>query len=52
MQTQDISLELIDVYGGTQARVKTDDEAVASYAEEMTHGVVFPPIAVYFDGTR
>lgn len=52
MQTQDISLELIDVYGGTQARVKTDDEAVASYAEEMTHGAVFPPIAVYFDGTR
>ena len=51
MQTQDISLELIDVYGGTQARVKTDDEAIASYADEMANGAVFPPISVYFDGT-
>ena len=51
MQTQDISLDLIDVYGGTQTRVETDDEAIASYAEEMTNGAVFPPIAVYFDGT-
>jgi len=51
MQTQDISLDLIDVYGGTQARVKTDDEAIASYAEEMANGAVFPPISLYFDGT-
>lgn len=51
MQTQEISLDLIDVYGGTQTRVKTDDEAIASYADEMANGVVFPPISVYFDGT-
>ena len=51
MQTQDLSLDLIDVYGGTQTRVKTDDEAISSYAAEMSHGAVFPPIVVYFDGT-
>ncbi|MDF3056044.1 MAG: hypothetical protein K0R17_259 [Rariglobus sp.] len=50
MQTQTLSLDLIDVYGGTQARVKTNDEAIESYAEEMAGGTVFPPITVYFDG--
>ncbi len=50
MQTQTLSLDLIDVYGGTQARVKTDDEAIESYADEMAAGTVFPPISVYFDG--
>ena len=50
MQTQTLSLDLIDVYGGTQARVKTNDEAIDSYAEEMATGAVFPPISVYFDG--
>ena len=50
MQTKEISLDLINIYGGTQARVQTSDEAVASYADEMTQGTVFPPIDVYFDG--
>jgi len=50
MQTQTLSLDLIDVYGGTQARVKTNDDAIESYAEEMANGAVFPPISVYFDG--
>jgi len=50
MLHQELSLELIDVYGGTQTRAKTDDEAIASYAEEMSQGTVFPPIVVYFDG--
>lgn len=49
-QTQPLSLDLIDVYGGTQARVKTNDEAIESYAEEMANGTVFPPISVYYDG--
>lgn len=51
MQTQDLSLDSINIYGGTQARVKTTDEAVESYADEMTQGTIFPPIVVYFDGT-
>lgn len=50
MQKQHLSLDLIDVYGGTQARVKTNEEAIESYAEEMTNGAVFPPISVYYDG--
>lgn len=50
MQTKEISLEAIDIYGGTQARLKTTDEAVESYADEMSQGTVFPPIAVYYDG--
>lgn len=50
MQLQDLTLESIDVYGGTQTRVKTDDEAIASYAQEMKEGTVFPPITVFFDG--
>jgi hypothetical protein len=33
MQTKEISLDLINLYGGTQARVQTSDEAVASYAD-------------------
>jgi hypothetical protein len=50
MQTQDLPLEAIDVYGGTQTRVKTDDEAISSYAAEMAQGTVFPPITVFYDG--
>jgi ParB-like nuclease domain len=50
MQTQSVSLDLIDIYGGTQTRVTTNEEAIESYAEEMTRGVVFPPINLYYDG--
>jgi len=47
---QDLPLDSINVYGGTQARVATNDDAIASYADEMSQGAVFPPIVVYFDG--
>lgn len=47
---QVLPLEKINIYGGTQARVATDDEAIASYAEELKNGAVFPPVIVYFDG--
>jgi len=50
MPIQDLSLDLINIYGGTQARVTTNDDAIASYADEMEQGAVFPPIVVYFDG--
>lgn len=52
MQTKDLSLDLIDLYGGTQARLKTSDEAISSYAEEMANSTEFPPIAVYYDGAK
>jgi uncharacterized ParB-like nuclease family protein len=50
-QIQEIPLDKINIFGGTQARLKTTDDAVESYADEMMRGAVFPPINVYFDGT-
>ena len=51
MPTQELSLDSINIYGGTQARVQTTDDAIESYADEMTQGAIFPPIIAYFDGT-
>ena len=50
MATQELSLSAINIYGGTQTRLRTTDEAVESYADEMANGTEFPPIVVYFDG--
>jgi hypothetical protein len=50
MPTQELALDSINVYGGTQARLTTNDDAIASYADEMANGAVFPPIVVYYDG--
>lgn len=50
MQTRKIALDQIDIHGGTQTRVKTNEEAIDSYAEEMNQGTIFPPITLYFDG--
>lgn len=47
----ELALESINIQGGTQARVRTNDDAIESYADEMSQGAVFPPIIVYFDGT-
>jgi uncharacterized ParB-like nuclease family protein len=48
---QEVPLDKINIYGGTQTRLKTNDDAIESYADEMMRGTVFPPINVYFDGT-
>ncbi len=52
MRTDLIELDKIDIYGGTQTRVATNDEAIAAYAEEMEAGVEFPPIIVFYDGSK
>ena len=52
VQRQTISLNLIDIYGGTQTRVATNDDAIESYAEEMAQGAEFPAITIYYDGTK
>jgi uncharacterized ParB-like nuclease family protein len=52
MQSKDLQLDKIDIYGGTQARVATNDDAISSYAEAMVEGAQFPPISVYYDGTK
>lgn len=51
MQTRKIPLDQIDIHGGTQTRVKTNEEAIESYAEELGTGTVFPPITVFYDGS-
>ncbi|MBW7895198.1 MAG: chromosome partitioning protein ParB [Opitutaceae bacterium] len=48
---QTLALDHIDISGGTQTRVQTNDDAIASYADEMARGVAFPPITVFFDGS-
>ncbi|MCH6258038.1 ParB/RepB/Spo0J family partition protein [Puniceicoccaceae bacterium K14] len=50
--TQRVPLEQIDIYSGTQTRVTTVDEAVDSYSEAMKNGAEFPPIDLYFDGSK
>jgi hypothetical protein len=52
MQNQDLKLEQIDIYGGTQARIATNDEAITSYADSMLEGAQFPPVVAYFDGSK
>ncbi|MGJ8639825.1 MAG: ParB N-terminal domain-containing protein [Opitutaceae bacterium] len=52
MQTKDLKLENIDIYGGTQARLATNDEAISSYADAMLEGAQFPPVVTYYDGTK
>ena len=38
--------------GGTQPRVKLDQDLVKEYAEVMREGVVFPPVEVFHDGSE
>lgn len=52
MQNNDLALKNIDIYGGTQARVATNDEAISSYADAMLEGAEFPPVIVYYDGSK
>ena len=52
MQIEDLDLEKIDIYGGTQARVETSDEAISSYADAMLEGAKFPPVIVFYDGAK
>ncbi len=36
--------------GGTQARLRINEETVDEYAEALVGGAVFPPVIVYYDG--
>jgi hypothetical protein len=46
-----LNLLNIRIDGGTQARVKLNQEVVVEYAEKMREGEVFPPVTVFFDGS-
>ena len=41
----------IRIDGGTQARLKLDQDVVKNYAEAMREGAEFPPVIVYHDGS-
>jgi hypothetical protein len=48
---KDLPLAAIRLDGGTQPRVRIDEEIVREYAERMKAGDRFPPVQVCFDGT-
>ena len=45
-------LERFCLDGGTQARLKIDDDIVMEYAEAMQRGDTFPPVVAFDDGNR
>jgi len=45
-----IGLDKIRIDGGTQSRVKIDENVVAQYADEMLNGDEFPPVVLFHDG--
>ena len=47
-----VPIEEISIYGGTQARASTNDDAIDSYVESIQSGHSFPPVEIYFDGTK
>lgn len=47
-----INLLTIRIDGGTQARVKLNQDVVKEYAEHMRDGEKFPPVTVFHDGSE
>lgn len=45
-----LNMELIRIDGGTQSRDILDQDAINTYAENMTAGDKFPDVTVYFNG--
>jgi hypothetical protein len=52
MPSRLIKLDEISIYGGTQTRAATNDEAIEQYAEDMEAGAEFPPIVAFYDGAK
>lgn len=46
----ELSLSLINRFGGTQPRARLDDAIIQEYAEAMIAGDVFPPVTTFHDG--
>ncbi len=49
-KTIDLPTAKVEIDGGTQARVKLDEEAVQEYADALAEGAELPPIEAVFDG--
>lgn len=47
-----LKISLINLDGGTQTRSGLDQETISSYSAEMSDGVVFPDIVVFYDGLK
>jgi hypothetical protein len=47
-----IEISAIRIDGGTQARLKLDQDIVKEYAECMKDGDKFPPVTVFYDGSE
>lgn len=48
---KELNLSDIRIDGGTQARLKLNQEKVKQYAEHLRDGETFPPVIVYHDGS-
>ena len=48
---KELRISDIRIDGGTQIRKELNQDKVDQYAEQMTEGVVFPPVTVFFDGS-
>ena len=51
-QIKHIKISAIRIDGGTQARLKLDQDVVKEYAECMKDGDKFPPVTVFYDGSE
>jgi hypothetical protein len=49
-EQQTLKLDQIRIDGGTQPRVKIDEQVVAEYAEQYSDGTDLKPVVVFFDG--
>ena len=45
-----LPLDLLKIDGGTQSRLKIDEEYIDEIYENMKEGRLYPPVTVYFDG--
>jgi hypothetical protein len=49
--TQRLKVDGIRIDGGTQPRALINEDIVSEYANDLTEGVVFPPVTVFYDGS-
>lgn len=47
-----MNLNILRIDGGTQSRQEINQETVAEYAEQISAGAEFPPVAAFFDGVE
>ena len=52
IQPQLLKISLIKLDEGIQPRQQLNQEVVAEYAEAMKQGATFPPVVVFFDGSK